>query len=146
MKALFKLIYPDNKLENFIYILPKSTGIQIQGNKMFLYIWIINLSYFYNMKIKLEKASIDGDNYELKHTLNGVSDIIVRRYSIMEDVRLEGELDEKQKDYFLKEPINRYRKHLNMRIKITIKNCILGDREIEEKTFETFDILMEYPK
>ncbi len=146
LKKIFKLIYPDKKLKKLIYILPKSTGIQIYGSKLSLYVWAINLSFFYNMEIKIKNASIDGDNYELSHTLNGKTEITIRKYSVLEDVRLDGKLSKDEKEYFLREPINSERKYLSIKIEIVVKNWLLGDRTIGEKTLENLEVLMEYPK
>jgi len=151
MKEIFKLIYPDEKLKEYVVILPRPTGIQIYGSKLYLYITFINLSIFYNMIIRIERASINGDNYTLDSTLNRNETLNIKRLHIfskpliVDEVCLEGKLNKDEREFFLKEPINKERKHLSIKINVSTKSKLFGNRILGFKILN-FDVLTELPK
>lgn len=139
-KMIFKKwIYSDKKLKNYVDILPRSTGIQFIGNKLYLYFTVINLSCIYNLKI--EPIEVMAGCYELKkfRIEEPTNSTLIKRTSIS-IARMERDVNKDEIEYFL-----RMKNDIKVRMKVRILafNWFFGNRIIEEKNLKEATVLVE---
>ena len=142
LKMIFRrILYPNDRLKRCIEILPRSTGIQFIGDKLYLYFTVINLSWIYNLKVEIIEAL--AGCYELKkfRIEEPMGSFLIKRNSIS-IARMERDLNEKEKEYFLREFINRDGVTIKIKAKIFAFNWFFGDRIIEEKIFQEATVLV----
>jgi len=117
-KMIFeKWLYSDTELKDHIVLLPRADGVQIQQNYLSMYLNVINLSPYLDIKIEMLKVRLDhidlNDEYNIA---------VIKKTSIYIGLLVRKQLTIDEKKYLLEKSLRREYIRVNIQSKISSGN------------------------